>query len=301
MAARSYWKGYLRLSLVTVGVELFSAVSSASKLSMHQIHRPSGKRIRYQKVAPGIGPVEADDIVKGYEVGKDQYVIFDPDELDNIKLESKHTIDLVQFVEHCEIDPRYFERPYYVVPADSRVALEGFTVIRDALVESKKVALGQMASRGRDYVVAIKPCSSGLLLETLRFADEIRAADTIFERIDKVKVEDEMLQLATELIERKTRPFEASIFKSQYVEALQDLIDEKRETGAVSSADDEELEPRADNVVDLMSALKRSVDRSKKSQSGTKKASTKKAKSRGKKASTSKSASQKQTRSRKSA
>jgi DNA end-binding protein Ku len=269
MAARAYWKGHIRLSLVTIGVELFSAVTSSSKLAFHQIHKPSGKRIRYQKVAPGLGPVQADDIVKGYEIGKDRYVLFDAEELDNIKLESKHTIDLVQFVEHCEIDPRYFAKPYYIVPAENRVALEGYSVIREALRSSKKVALGQMASRGRDYIVAIKPCGAGLLLETLRFADEVRASDSAFNQVEDVEIDDEMLQLANQLIDRKTAQFDAGVFKSQYLGALQELIDEKRKTGEVKAASDEELEARTDNVIDLMSALKRSVARDTKAAPGT--------------------------------
>lgn len=276
MAARAYWKGHLRLSLVTIGIELYSAVTQANKLSFHQIHRPSEKRIRYQKVAPGIGPVDPDEIVKGYEIEKDNYVLLEPEELDAVKLESKHTIDLVQFVEHCEIDPRYYDKPYYVVPAETDVALEGFSVIRDALHDAKRVGLGQMASRGRDYVVAIKPCGAGLLLETLRYADEIRESDRIFAGIKDVDVEEEMLNLATELIERKSAPFEAAAFKSQYADALRELIEEKRETGATAAATDEELAAPASNVVDLMEALKKSVGRDRKTSSARKKTSKKK-------------------------
>ena len=125
MPARTYWKGYLRLSLVTIGIELFTAVNSAKDTALHQIHRPSGKRIRYEKVAPGIGAVKPKDIVKGVEIDKDEYVVLDPEELDEIKLESRRTIDLVQFVDHDEIDPRYYERPYYVAPSGDEVAAEG--------------------------------------------------------------------------------------------------------------------------------------------------------------------------------
>lgn len=277
MAARAYWKGHLRLSLVTIGVELYSAVTQANKLSFHQIHRPSEKRIRYQKVAPGIGPVDPDEIVKGYELDKDNYVLLEPEELDAVKLESRHTIDLVQFVEHCEIDPRYYSKPYYVVPAESGVALEGFSVIREALHEAKRVGLGQMAARGRDYVVALRPCGPGLLLETLRYADEIRESDRIFAGIKAVDVDDEMLKLASELIERKSAPFDANAFKSQYADALRELIEEKRKTGATAAASDEELAAPASNVVDLMDALKKSVGRDRKAPAGKKKKSTKKA------------------------
>ncbi|WP_290846084.1 Ku protein [Henriciella sp.] len=271
MAMRAYWKGYLRLSLVNIGIELYSATSSQKRVSLRQIHKPSGKRIRYQKIAEGVGPVDTDEIVKGFETSKDEYVILEPDELDEIKLESKRTIDLVQFVEACEIDPRYFEKPYYVVPRDDEVAAEGFTVIREALRKNKMVGLGQMAVRGRDYVVAIKPCGDGLLLETLRFADEIRESDTVFDDIPEMKPDKEMLELASELIERKAKPFKPEVFKSSYADALMELIKEKREEGAIShdeSSDGASASGGRGKVVDLMEALKKSVDKDK---GGTKK------------------------------
>ncbi len=272
--ARAYWKGYLRLSLVTIGVELFTAVKSGSRPALHQIHEPSGKRVRYQKVAPGIGPIDRDEVIKGFEIEKDQYVLLEPEELDDIKLDSKRTIDLVQFVEYCEIDPRYFAKPYYVLPADDEVAAEGFTVIRDALRKAEKVALGQLAVRGRDYVVAIRPCGDGLLLETLRYADEIRKSDEAFRDIPEIKADKEMLALAGELIERKTAAFEPEAFKSQYIDALRDLIEEKRKTGKVASGSDEELEEES-NVVDLMEALKKSVAQNKNTGARRKKAKKK--------------------------
>lgn len=260
MPARAYWKGHLRLSLVTIGVELYSATRSTSRLRLHQIHKPSGKRVRYQKIAPGVGPVDTDDIVKGYATGKDEYVLIDPDELDEIKLETKSTIDLVQFVEQGEIDPRYFEKPYYVLPVDDDVAEQGFVVIREALRKAKRVALGQMAVRGRDYVVAIRPCGDGLLLETLRYAEEIRESDSMFDAVPDTKPDKEMLDLAGELIERKTAPFEAGKFQSQYTDALRELIEEKRKTGSVSDIDEDEAHPSGGGkVIDLMDALKKSV------------------------------------------
>jgi DNA end-binding protein Ku len=260
MPARAYWKGYLRLSLVTIGIELFSAVESASDTALHQIHKPSGKRIRYEKVAPGIGAVRASDIVKGVEVDKDEYVTLEPEELDEIKLESKRTIDLVQFVEHDEIDPRYFDKPYYVTPTSDDVAPEGFAVIREALRNAKKIGLGQMATRGRDQICAVRPCGDGLLLETLRYAREVRDSDKIFDDIPNVKLDKEMLSLASELIKRKTHKFDPEKFKSHYATALRALINEKRKTGEVSHATDEELNPKGQsNVIDLMAALRNSV------------------------------------------
>lgn len=259
MVARAYWKGYLRLSLVNIGVELYTAGTSSQRLRLHQIHKPTGQRIRYQKVAEGVGPVDKDEIVKGFEVGKGEHILLEPDEIDAIKLESKSTIDLIQFVEDCEIDPRYYEKPYYVVPRDEDVAEEGFAVLREALRQSKKVALGQMAARGRDYVVAIKPCGQGLLLLTLRYAEEVRRSDEIFSGIGETEPEDEMLSLAEELIERKSAPFDPTAFESQYTDALRELIDEKRREGLVSEAEESGAGRRDGTVVDLMEALKKSV------------------------------------------
>ncbi len=260
MAARAYWKGYLRLSLVTIGIELFTAVNSGKDTALHQIHKPSGKRIRYEKVAPGIGAVKPKDIVKGIEIEKDEYVLLEDGELDEIKLESRRTIDLVQFVDHDEIDPRYYERPYYVTPGADEVAAEGFAVIREALRDAKKVGLGQMATRGRDQICAVRACGDGLLLETLRYANEVKDSDAIFDSITSVKPDKEMLSLAAELIRKKTHKFEPDKFKSHYATALRALITEKKKTGEVSHATDEELGVKGQsNVIDLMAALRASV------------------------------------------
>jgi DNA end-binding protein Ku len=258
MASRAYWKGHLRLSLVTIGIELHSAIKSGASMPLHQIHKPSGKRIRYQKVAPGVGEVDASDIIKGYEVEKNEYVTLDDDELDAIKLESKRTIDLVQFVDHEEIDPRYFEKPYYVVPTNDDVALEGFAVIREALRKASKVGLGQMATRGKDQICAVRPCGPGILLETLRYEKEVKDSDEVFSSIGKTKVDKEMLNLAEELIQRKTSKFHPEKFKSHYMGALKDLIEEKKKKGKITAAEDEELE-EGSNVIDLMDALRKSV------------------------------------------
>lgn len=260
MPARAYWKGYLRLSLVTIGIELYTAVNSAKDTALHQIHKPSGKRIRYEKVAPGVGAVKAKDIVKGVEIDKDEYVVLEPEELDEIKLESRRTIDLVQFVDHDEIDPRYYERPYYVTPSGDEVAAEGFAVIREALRGGKKIGLGQMATRGRDQICAVRACGDGLLLETLRYATEVKDSDAVFDSIPGVKPDKEMLSLANELIKKKTHKFDPAKFKSHYAAALRSLINEKKKTGEVSHATDEELGVKGQsNVIDLMAALRASV------------------------------------------
>lgn len=294
MAARAYWKGYLKLSLVNIAVELYSATKSSSQIRLNQIHAPSGKRIRYQKIAEGIGPVDTDEIVKGYRIDDDEYVLLDDDELDAIKLESRRTLNLVQFVEQGEIDPRYFEKPYYVVPKDDEVATEGFIVIREALRKAGKTALGQLAVRGRDHLVAIRPCGKGLLAETLRYGDEVRDSESIFDDIPQMKVDKELTELASELIDRKTAPFSADDFSSQYATALRDLIEEKRQQGEISDIDEGEGKsgPSGGNVIDLMEALKKSVEgeKARKSRSSAAKSRRKKSSSGGKSRKSSKAA-----------
>ncbi|MFC3228558.1 Ku protein [Marinibaculum pumilum] len=256
-APRAYWKGQLRLSLVAVPVTLFAATRSRAALRLHQIHKPSGKRIRYEKVAAGVGPVDPDEIVRGFALDKENYVLIEPEELDEIRLESRDRIDLVQFVDHREIDPRYFDRPYYMAPQDDSAA-EGFVVIREALRDAGKVGLGQMAMRGKEYLAAIKPCGRGLLLETLRYADEVRDTDQVFDDIPDLDIEGEMLELAQELIERKSKPFDADAFQDSYAEALRDLIERKRKGKAVVEA--AEGDGRGGGqVIDLMEALRSSV------------------------------------------
>ena len=257
-APRAYWKGHLRLSLVSIAVELFPAVRSSSRLALHQIHRPTRKRVRYEKVVPDVGPVDADDIVKGYEIEDDTYVLLEPEELDAVRTESRSAIDLVQFVEHCEIDPLYFDRPYYLVPTGD-VSTDGFVVIRDALRQSKRVGLGQMAMRGKESLVAVKACGDGLLLETLRYADELRDSAPYFDDVHGAKPTKEMLDLAKELIERKTAPFKADAFKDHYSDALLDLIERKREHRTIRSPAEKGGSRSAGNVIDLMDALKKSV------------------------------------------
>ncbi len=255
--ARAYWKGYLRLSLVTIGVELYAATASAEGAALHQIHKPSGKRVRYEKIVPGIGPIETSDIVKGFEIGEDTYVVLEPDELDAIKLESRRTIDLVQFVDREDIDPRYFEKPYYLVP-EGDVSTDGFVVIREALAATKKVALGKLAMRGRESIVAIMPWRKGLLAETLRYAAELRDSSPYFDAIPNVKLDAELVGLAKELIARKSKPFDAAAFKDDYASALAALVEEKRAGHAIVATGPEEKRPPG-KVIDLMEALKRSV------------------------------------------
>lgn len=261
MAARPYWKGQIRLALVSIPVEIFSATRSGATVAFNQIHEPSGKRIKYEKVVPGIGAVDADDIVKGYQYSKGSYVLLDDDELEAVKLESKKTLELTQFVDAHEIDPLYYERPYYVVPADD-LAEEAFVVLREALKQTKKVGLGQLALRGREYIVSLKPCGRGILLETLRYSDEVIKAQGYFRDIPDAKPDAEMLELAEALIDKKAARFDPSKFHDRYVDALKELIEKKRKSkGARIEAEEEDLPKRGSNVIDLMAALKKSIEK----------------------------------------
>lgn len=259
MAARPYWKGQIRLALVSIPVEIYSATKSGATIAFNQIHEPTGKRIKYEKVVPGVGPVDVDEIVKGFQYAKDQYVLLDDEEIEGVKLESKKTLELTQFVEAEDIDEIYFEKPYYVVPADD-LAEEAFIVLREALRRTGKVGLGQLAMRGREYVVSIMACGRGLVMETLRYADEVNKAASYFRDIADSDPDEDLLDLATTLIDKKTGKFDASDFHDRYVEALKELIERKKK-GKTLNLDDgkDEKAPSGSNVVDLMAALKKSI------------------------------------------
>lgn len=260
MAARPYWKGQIRLALVSIPVEIYSATKSGATIAFNQIHEPSGKRIKYEKVVPGIGPIDLDDIVKGYEYAKGEYVLLGEEEIEGVKLESKKTLELTQFVDAHDIDMIYFEKPYYVVPADD-LAEEAFIVLREALRRSRKVGLGQLAMRGREYVVSIKACGRGMVMETLRYADEVNKAASYFREISDGDPDADLLDLATTLIDKKTGKFDAGEFHDRYVDALKDLIERKKKGKTLNIDSDEEgsTNPRGSNVVDLMAALKKSI------------------------------------------
>lgn len=267
MASRAVWTGQLRLSLVSIAVEIHSATKSGARVSFRQIHGPSGKRVRYEKTVAGIGPVDKDEIMKGFELGDGDYLLLDKDEVDDIRLETKKTFELVQFVQACEIPPLYFDKPYYIVPTDD-LAQDAYRVVRDALRGSEKVGLGQLTMRGKEYLCAVKPCGDGLLMETLFYEDEIKDADPLFSAIEDDEAEDDLLAVATQLIERKTGAFDAGAFKDHYDIALRELIERKRKIAKTPRASSEEGSDRAGdstNVVDLMAALNDSLKSSKKS------------------------------------
>jgi DNA end-binding protein Ku len=272
MAARPYWKGQIRLALVSIPVEIYSATRSGATIAFNQIHEPSGKRIKYDKIVPGIGPIDLDDIVKGFEYAKGEYVLLDEKEIEGVKLESKKTLELTQFVDAHDIDMIYFEKPYYVVPADD-LAEEAFIVLREALRRSRKVGLGQLAMRGREYVVSIKACGRGMVMETLRYADEVNKAASYFREIGDGEPDEELLDLATTLIDKKTGKFDASDFHDRYVDALKELIEHKKKgkTLNIDNVDDASTDPRGNNVVDLMAALKKSIGPASKAKAQAKK------------------------------
>lgn len=257
MATRAYWSGRIRLALVSIPVEVVSATKASSRISFNQIHAPSGKRIRYEKVVPGLGPIDTDDIVKGYEVEKGKYVLLTEEEINDVKLEAKKSIDLVQFVDEDAIDPVYFEQPFFVIPKeDDEDAEEAYVVLREALKKTRKIALGQIVVRGQGSIVAIKPNGKGLMMEMLRYADEVKKPDTVFEDIPAKKADAELIELAEDLINKKAGDFHPEKFKDTYTTALRELIDAKLEKRAPKEIEEA---PPASNVINLMDALRRSV------------------------------------------
>jgi DNA end-binding protein Ku len=259
LGARPIWSGNIRLALVSVPVKIYAATKAGARISFHQVHKPSGKRINYQKVVAGVGPVENEDIVKGYEIDKGRYVLFEPEEIDEVKLEARRTLDLVQFTQQGEIDPIWFDTPYYVVP-DGELAEEAYAVLRDGLSTLKRVGLGTFVMRGREYVAALKPFGNGMLLETLRFADEVREAAPFFSGVED-DADAELLSMAEELIERKTAKFDPDRFHDTYTETLRELIEKKAKTGKPLEIEETSEQPtgRGAQVIDLVEALKRSV------------------------------------------
>ncbi len=255
MAPRAFWTGHLRLSLVNIPVKLYPATTSERRLAFNQIHKPTGKRIRYQKVVPGIGPVENEEITKGYEYEKGKYVLIDQEEIDELKLEAKQTIELVRFVDEDAIDARFYDTPYYLLP-DGDMADEGYTIIQKALKDTGKVGVGQFILRGHGNIVAIKPFGKGLLLEVLRHANEVRAAAPLFKEITEVKTDKEALDLAKELIKRKSGKFEPGQLKDAYSEAVWELIQAKLEDRAPEIVTEM---PGSAKVINIMDALKKSV------------------------------------------
>lgn len=255
MAQRAYWQGHLRLSLVSFAIRLYPAFVPARQIAFHQIDKKSGQRVRQQLFVPDKGPVERADVVKGYEYEKDHYIEIDPDELAQLRLPSKHTIDIAQFVEIDKIDPIYYDRPYYIVP-DDKMALPAFATICDAMRANKVAAIGEIVFSGKEHLAAIRACGKGMVLDTLRYADEVKKSAPYFDEIEPIDIDDDQLDMATTLIRKKTAPLEMSKFHDSYEAAVKELVEAKLKDKPLPK---EEYEAPRGNVVNLMDALKRSL------------------------------------------
>jgi DNA end-binding protein Ku len=255
MAPRAYWKGYLKLSLVSCPIALYPATSSSERVSFNRINKKTGHRLKQQQVDAETGePVERDDIGRGYEVAKGQYIQVEDEEIEKIKIASTHTIDISSFVAREEIDDRYIESPYYIAPTD-RVGQEAFLVIRDAIRDKKMVALGRVVLTRREHVVMLEAFDKGLLATTLRYAYEVRDAAAAFEDIPDLKLPDEMKELAAHIVESKTEHFDPKKFEDHYENALVSLLRDKS-AGRPVQAIEEAESPR---VINLMDALRASI------------------------------------------
>jgi DNA end-binding protein Ku len=273
MASRPYWSGQLRISLVAFGIQLFPATSTTSEVSFHQIDRKSHQRVHHLNVINGDEPVANDDIVKGFEYSKGKYIIVEPDEIKNLRLETQKTISVAQFIDAKDLPPYLFEKPYFLVP-DQKGSAEAFAVVREAMVQSDKIAIGEAAFAGREHLIAIAPHPDkkvrGLMAYTLRYAEELRKAKDYFGSIQEQTIDKKQLELANQLIKSQSAPFRLEDYKDDYEAALRELINAKRNEKPLPVS---EGKPKA-KVVNLMDALRRSVDESKSKPASTR-ASTK--------------------------
>ena len=267
--ARPYWSGQIQISLVQFGVKLFVATEAKSDIHFHQIDRKSGERVKHQKVLASAvetspdeaaDPVEKNQIVKGYEYSKGQYVTIEPEELAQLRVPSKHTMEVTQFVDEADISPEYFEKPYFVVPENDAQA-EAFATVRRALVDTKKVGLTKIAFGGREHVAAIVPAGSdghgGMMLYTMRYAAELRDPTEYFRDIKKTTVDSDSLGLAKELIKRKAGHFDPSKFIDGYEIAVKELVEAKLQHAPIPK--DEAPATKKGKVINLMDALRKSV------------------------------------------
>ena len=255
MAPRANWKGYLKLSLVSCAVALFPATSTSQRVRFNILSRKTGHRVRYDVVDAETGdPVPDDDRVKGYKVENDAYVLVEDDEFDKVALESTHTIDIESFVPRSEVDAIYLDAPYYLVP-DARIAQEAFAVIREAMKKEDMVGLARVVLNRRERIVMIEPRGKGLLVTTLHYKNEVRNDAVYFEDIPDLKIGSDMLDLAMHIVETKAAHFDPAKFEDRYEQAVAELIQSKR-AGQIVTV---KPSPRPSNVVNLMDALRRSV------------------------------------------
>lgn len=255
MAPRPTWQGHLRLSLVTCPVALYTATNPGGEVRFNLLHPKTHNRIRMVATDPDLGPVERADLVKGYEVEKDRYVIVTPEEIESVRLESTRTIDIERFVDVADIDRLYWDNPYFLVP-DGKLAVEAYSVIRDAMAGAKRIALGRVVMHTRERLLAIEPRGKGLVAYSLRAFDEVRDPADLFDDIPAKKADPSMIAIARKIIEQQDGPFEPKDFKDRYEEALRDLIKRKEKGGKTKVA---AALPEDTNVVDLMEALKKSL------------------------------------------
>ena len=253
MPARPTWQGHLKLSLVTCPVALYTATSSSERVSFHLINPDTNNRIRMVPTDPDTGPVERSDLVKGYEVSKDEYVLMDDEDFDKVRLESTRTISIDQFVDEDQIDRLYWNDPFYVVP-DKGLGAEAFAVIREAMKKAGKIAIGSLVLRGRERQLALEVHGKGLVAYTLRAHDEVRQPEDYFDDIPAVKADKDMVEIAARIIGQKEADFDPTKFKDAYDEALKDLIKAKQKGGVIEAP-----EPEDSNVIDLMEALRASL------------------------------------------
>jgi DNA end-binding protein Ku len=254
MATRPTWQGYLRLSLVSCPVALYTATARTSDVSFNMLHKQTMNRIKMIPTDPETGPVERSDIVKGYEIEKGHYVVVSQEEIDNVRLETTRTLDIERFVDEGDIDRLYWNDPYYLTP-DGDMAVEAFTVIREAMETAGKIALGRLVMHQRERLMALEPRDRGILAYSLRSNREVRDAGEVFGRIPDHKPSKQMVDIAARIIEQQEGPFDPSKFNDRYEDALRALIREKEKGHGVKKVE----EPKEAEVIDLMEALKRSL------------------------------------------
>ncbi|HXX51361.1 MAG TPA: Ku protein [Xanthobacteraceae bacterium] len=255
MAPRAYWKGYLKLSLVSCPIALFPATSEREKISFHQLNKETGNRIRYKKVDAESGDeVDNANIVKGYEIAKGEYIELEPEEIEAVAIESKRVIDIEEFVPRSEIDELYLRDPYYIVP-DGEVAQQAFAVIREAIRKEGMVALGKVVFTSREHVIALEARGKGMVGVTLRYPYEVRNEDEYFDTIEDEKIPKDMIDLAIHIVETKTGHFKPEQFKDDFEDALKDLLRRKQKGEKIERPN----EPAPSNVINLMDALRQSV------------------------------------------
>src|SRR6516162_1178229 len=255
MAPRAYWKGYLKLSLVSCPIALYPDSSEREKISFHQLNKNTGHRIKYRKVDAESGDeVESADIIKGYEVGKGQYIELDPEELEAVAIESKRTIDIDEFVPKEEIDELYLRDPYFIIP-DGEVGQQAFAVIREAIRKEGMVALGKVVFTSREHIIALEARGKGLMGLTLRYPYEVRDEKDYFDDIEDEKVPKDMLELASHIVDTKRGEFDPSKFEDRYEDALKELLKKKQQGEKIERP----RETRPPKVVNLMEALRQSV------------------------------------------